>query len=62
MLFCLDVFALVVAVTLILYLGYRWMPVVMSDSKRQSFLAGLVGGAIGALAAPRWAIYPYPCP
>jgi hypothetical protein len=58
MLFCLDVFALVAAVILILYLGYRWMPLVMSDSKRQSFLAGLVGGAVGALAGLWWDVGP----
>ena len=58
MLFCLDVFALIAVSILVLYLGYRWMPVVMSDSKRQSFLAGLVGGVIGALAGAWWDVGP----
>ena len=58
MLFCLDIFVLAAIAIFILYLGYRWMPAVMAESKMRSLLAGLAGGFLGSVVSIWWDVGP----
>jgi hypothetical protein len=57
-LICLDSFIVVLVAFLVLYAGYRWLRPVMSDSKRLSFAAAILGGIIGGLVGLWWGVGP----